>query len=263
MRPAALTAMTEQLAVVGNPSSLHRTGRAARRVVEESREKIALALGARPSEIVFTSGGTESDNLAVKGTFWARRDRDPSRVRLLVGATEHHAVLDCVDFLVAHHGAKVTWLECTPDGVVEPATLRAAIEADPDSVALVSLMWANNEVGVVQDIAALAKVAREFGIPFHTDAVQAAGHVPVDFAASGADLMSVTAHKLGGPIGVGALVARRDVRLVPLSHGGGQERQLRSGTLDTPALVGFATAIAAATEALETESARLVGLRDD
>ncbi|KRB48510.1 cysteine desulfurase [Terrabacter sp. Root181] len=263
MLPAALAAMTEQLAVVGNASSLHRTGRAARRAVEESREKIARCLGARPSEVVFTSGGTESDNLAVKGTYWARRDRDPARVRLLVGATEHHAVLDCVDFLVAHEGAKVTWLECTPDGVVEPATVRAAIESDPDSVALVSVMWANNEVGAVQDVRALAEVAHEFGVPFHTDAVQAAGHLAVDFEASGADLMSVTAHKLGGPIGVGALVVRRDARLVALTHGGGQERQVRSGTLDTPAIVGFATALVEATASIETESARLVALRDD
>jgi len=263
MLPAALAAMTEQLAVVGNASSLHRTGRAARRAVEESREKIARCFGARPSEVVFTSGGTESDNLAVKGTYWARRDRDPARVRLLVGATEHHAVLDCVDFLVAHEGAKVTWLECTPDGVVEPATVRAAIESDPDSVALVSVMWANNEVGAVQDVRALADVAHEFGVPFHTDAVQAAGHLAVDFEASGADLMSVTAHKLGGPIGVGALVVRRDARLVALTHGGGQERQVRSGTLDTPAIVGFAAALVEATASIETESARLVALRDD
>jgi cysteine desulfurase len=262
MLPAALDAMTRQLAVVGNPSSLHRTGREARRAVEESRERIARALGARPSEVVFTSGGTESDNLAVKGTFWARRDADPARVRLLVGATEHHAVLDCVDFLVAHEGAKVTWLECTPEGFVEPATVRRAIEEDPGSVALVSVMWANNEVGTVQDVPALAAVAHEFGVPFHTDAVQAAGHVPVDFAASGADLMSVTAHKLGGPIGVGALVVRRDATLVPLTHGGGQERQVRSGTLDAPAIVGFATALTAAVESMDAEAARLAGLRD-
>jgi cysteine desulfurase len=263
MLPAALAAMTERLAVVGNPSSLHRTGREARRVVEESREKIARCLGARPSEVVFTSGGTESDNLAIKGTFWARRDRDPARVRLLVGATEHHAVLDCVDFLVAHEGAKVTWLECTSEGVVEPATVRAAIEADPDSVALVSVMWANNEVGAVQDVRAIAEVAHEYDVPFHTDAVQAAGHLPVDFAASGADLMSVTAHKLGGPIGVGALVVRRDATLVPLTHGGGQERQVRSGTLDTPAIAGFAQAVVEATAHLDSEAARLVALRDD
>ncbi len=263
MLPVALDAMTAQLAVVGNPSSLHRTGREARRAVEESRERIARSLGARPSEVVFTSGGTESDNLAVKGTYWARRDAEPARVRLLVGTTEHHAVLDCVDFLAAHEGAKVTWLECTDEGVVEPGTLRRAIAQDPESVALVSVMWANNEVGTVQDVAALAAVAHEHGIPFHTDAVQAAGHLPVDFAASGADLMSVTAHKLGGPVGVGALVARRDVTVVPLSHGGGQERQIRSGTLDAPAIVGFAAAVVASVASLEQEAHRVAALRDD
>ncbi len=255
--------MTKQLAVVGNPSSLHRTGRAARRAVEESREKIARCIGARPSEVIFTSGGTESDNLAVKGTYWARRDRDPARVRLLVGATEHHAVLDCVDFLVAHEGAKVTWLDCTTEGLVEPETVRRAIEQEPESVALVSVMWANNEVGTVQDIRAIAEVAHEFDVPFHTDAVQAVGHLPVDFTESGADLMSVTAHKLGGPIGVGALVARRGARIVPLTHGGGQERQVRSGTLDAPAIVGFATALTTSFDSMASEASRLVGLRDD
>jgi cysteine desulfurase len=263
MLPVALAAMTEQLAVVGNASSLHRTGREARRVVEESREQIARCLGARPSEVLFTSGGTESDNLAVKGTYAARRDADPARVRLLVSTVEHHAVLDCVDFLVAHEGAKVTWLEPTTEGFVEPATVRRAILADPDSVALVSVMWANNEVGTVQDVSGIAAVASEFGVPFHTDAVQAAGHLPVDFAACGADLLSVTAHKLGGPIGVGALVARRDARLVPLTHGGGQERQVRSGTLDTPAIAGFAAAVAASTENLAAEATRVAALRDD
>src|SRR6478672_10897056 len=197
MRPAAIEAMTEQLGHTGNASSLHTSGRLARRVVEESRETIAGAIGCRPSEVVFTSGGTGSDNLAVQGTYAARRDADPRQVRLLVSAIEHHAVLDCVDFLVAHEGAKVTWLESTADGRVEPATVRAAIEADPASVALVSVMWANNEVGTVQDVTGIAAVAHEHGIPFHTDAVQAVGHVPVDFAGSGADLLSVTAHKLG------------------------------------------------------------------
>lgn len=263
MLPAALTAMTEQLAVVGNASSLHRTGRAARRVVEESRERIAKAIGARPSEIIFTSGGTEADNLAVKGTYWKRRDADPARTRLVVSALEHHAVLDCVGFLVAHDGAKVTWVEPTTQGFVEAEAVRQAIEQDPGSVALVSVMWANNEVGTVQDVAAIAAVAHEFGVPFHTDAVQAVGHLPVDFAASGADLMSMTAHKLGGPIGIGALVARRDARLVPLTHGGGQERQLRSGTLDTPAIRAFAEAVVASVGGLEEESARLTRLRDD
>ena len=263
MLPAALAAMAEQLAIVGNPSSLHRTGRAARRVVEESRERIARAVGARPSEVVFTSGGTESDNLALKGTFWARRDADPARNRLLVSTAEHHAVLDCVEFLVEHEGATVTWLECDADGVIDPETVRAAIETDPGSVALVSVMWANNEVGTVQHVAAIAAVTREHGIPFHTDAVQAAGHVPVDFAASGADLMAITAHKLGGPVGVGALVARREAKMVPLVHGGGQERQVRSGTLDTAGIAAFSVALAESVAGLDDEMARLVALRDD
>jgi cysteine desulfurase len=262
MLPEAIEAMTAQMATVGNPSSLHTSGRAGRRVVEESRETIAQALGARPSEVLFTSGGTESDNLAIKGLFWARRDADPRRVRLLVSVVEHHAVLDCVDFLEAHEGAKVTWLEVDRVGRVHPETVRAAIEADPDSVALVSVMWANNEVGTVQPIAEIAAVAREFGIPVHSDAVQAVGQVEVDFARSGLDLMSVSGHKVGGPQGVGALLVRRDATLVPLSHGGGQERQLRSGTLDTPAIRGFAVAMQHATTNRAALSERLTALRD-
>lgn len=262
MLPEAIEAMTAQLAVVGNASSLHTSGRAGRRVVEESRETIAQALGARPSEVLFTSGGTESDNLAIKGMFWARRDADPRRVRLLVSVVEHHAVLDCVDFLEAHEGAKVTWLEVDHVGRVHPETVRTAIEADPDSVALVSVMWANNEVGTVQPIAEIAAVAHAFGIPVHSDAVQAAGQVEVDFAKSGLDLMSVSGHKVGGPQGVGALLARRDATLVPLSHGGGQERQLRSGTLDTPAIRGFAVAMQHAAANRVANSERLIALRD-
>ncbi len=262
MLPEAIEAMTAQMATVGNASSLHTSGRAGRRVVEESRETIAQALGARPSEVLFTSGGTESDNLAIKGLFWARRDADPRRVRLLVSVVEHHAVLDCVDFLEAHEGAKVTWLEVDHLGRVHPETVRAAIEADPDSVALVSVMWANNEVGTVQPVAEIAAVAHAFGIPVHSDAVQAAGQVEVDFAKSGLDLMSVSGHKVGGPQGVGALLVRRDVTLVPLSHGGGQERQLRSGTLDTPAIRGFAVAVQHATANREATSERLIALRD-
>ena len=262
MLPEAIEAMTAQLAMVGNASSLHTSGRLGRRVVEESRETIAQAMGARPSEVLFTSGGTESDNLAIKGTFWARRDADPRRVRLLVSMVEHHAVLDCVDFLEAHEGAKVTWLEVDKVGRVHPETVRAAIESEPDSVALVSVMWANNEVGTVQPIAEIAAVAHEFGIPMHTDAVQAVGQVEVDFAGSGVDLMSISGHKVGGPHGVGALLARRDATLVPLTHGGGQERQVRSGTLDVPAIRGYAVAMRRATEDLAASAERLVALRD-
>ena len=262
MLPEAIAAMTDQMAMVGNASSLHTSGRLARRVVEESRESIAQAIGARPSEVLFTSGGTESDNLAIKGTFWARRDADPRRVRLLVSTVEHHAVLDCVHFLEAHEGAKVTWLEVDHVGRVHPETVRAAIGADPETVALVSVMWANNEVGTVQPIADIVAVAHEFGIPVHSDAVQGLGQVEIDFARSGLDLMSVSGHKIGGPQGVGALLARRDATLVPLTHGGGQERQVRSGSLDTPAIRGFAVAISHAVANRESAAERLVALRD-
>jgi cysteine desulfurase len=262
MLPSAVAAMTEQLAVPGNASSLHTSGRLARRVVEESRERIAKALGARPSEVVFTSGGTESDNLAVAGTWEARRDADHGRIRIVASAIEHHAVLDCIDHLVSREGAKVTWVEPDAQGVVTVAAVRAAVTEDPDSVALVTVMWANNEVGTVQPVAELAALAHEFDIPFHTDAVQAAGHLPVDFTASGVDLMTVTGHKVGGPLGVGALVVRRDAKVVPQTFGGGQERQLRSGTLDVPAICAFAVAVEESVAALESETARLVGLRD-
>jgi cysteine desulfurase len=262
MLPSALAAMTEQLAVTGNASSLHTSGRMARRVVEESRERLANALGARPSEVVFTSGGTEADNLAVAGTFAARREAEPARTRIVAGAIEHPAVTDCVEHLVRHEGAKVTWVEPDGQGVVHADAVRAAIAEDPESVALVTVMWANNEVGTVQPVAEIAQVAHEFGVPMHTDAVQAAGHVPVDFAASGVDLMSVTGHKLGGPVGVGALLVRRDLTLAPQTYGGGQERQLRSGTLNVAGVRAFAVAVDESVGMLGAENERLVALRD-
>ena len=262
MRQSAIAAMTEQLAVTGNASSLHTSGRTARRVVEEARERLAKALGARPSEVVFTSGGTEADNLAVAGTFEARHAADPARNRLIVSAVEHHAILDCVEHLVAHEGAKVTWVDPEPTGLVTAQAVRAAIEVDPGSVALASVMWANNEVGTIQPVAQIAAVAHEFAVPFHTDAVQAAGQVAVDFAASGADLMTVTGHKVGGPLGVGALLVRRDVAVMPQSFGGGQERQIRSGTFDVPAIRAFAVAMEEAVASLASEAPRLVALRD-
>ena len=171
---------------------MHTAGRRARRVVEESRDRLAATLGSRPSEVIFTSGGTESDNLAVQGVFAAQRDADPSRVRLLVSAIEHHAILDCVEALTKRHGAQVSWIEPDADGVIHPSAVEMVMADDPSSVALVSVMWANNEVGAVQDMPGIAALAHEHGIPVHTDAVQAFGHVPVDFAGSGADLMTVT-----------------------------------------------------------------------
>jgi cysteine desulfurase len=258
----AVVAMSEAMSRTGNASSLHTSGRAARREVEEAREAVAASVGARPSEVVFTTGGTEGDNLALKGIYWARRDADPSRIRVLVSCTEHHAVLDAAEWLQQHEGAEVELLAVDELGRVLPETLRASLASDPGSVALVSVMWANNEVGTVNPIAELAEVAREFAVPLHTDAVQAVGLLPVDFAASGADALTVTGHKLGGPYGQGALLLRRDVACTPLLHGGGQERDVRSGTLNVPAVVGFAVAVQRAVEEASTRSAELSALRD-
>ncbi|WP_371499304.1 cysteine desulfurase [Kitasatospora sp. NBC_00374] len=263
MLPEAVAAMTAQLGVVGNASSLHAAGRRARRVVEESRESLAESLGARPSEIVLTGGGTESDNLAVKGLYWARRDADPARRRVLCSPVEHHAVLDAVHWLAEHEGALVDYLPVDAYGRVHPGALREAIERDPGSVALVTVMWANNEVGTLQPIHELAAVAQEFGIPMHADAVQALGQVPVSFAESGLTALTVTGHKIGGPYGVGALLLARQAHPVPLLHGGGQERDVRSGTLDVPGAAAFATAAALAVERREPYAAAVGALRDE
>jgi cysteine desulfurase len=263
MLPAALAAMTEELAQLGNPSSLHNAGRRARRVVEESRELIAEAYGARPSEVVFTSGGTEADNLAVKGLYWASKAADPRRRRVLATATEHHAVLDSVRWLAEHEGAEADWLAVDNAGVLSPSALAAAVERDPASVGVISVMWVNNEVGTVQPIAELASVAAEQQIPFHSDAVQAAGQLPVSLAATGAAALTITAHKIGGPVGVGALLLAKGIEPVPVLHGGGQERDVRSGTLDVPAIRAFAVAVQVATERRADEAKRLASLRDD
>ncbi|TQS44203.1 cysteine desulfurase family protein [Cryptosporangium phraense] len=262
MLPEAVAALTGALGSVGNPSSLHAAGRRARRAVEEARERLAAALGARPSEVLFTGGGTESDNLAVKGIFWARRDADPRRTVVLASAVEHHAVLDAVDWLRDREGATVELLPVDASGTVAPSTLADALERHGDAVALVTVMWANNEVGTVQPIAELAAIARAAGVPFHSDAVQAVGQVPVDFTASGVDALTLTGHKVGGPLGVGALLLGRDVPCVPLMHGGGQERDVRSGTLDTPAIVAFAVAVETVVKAQESYAERVSGLRD-
>ncbi|MCC5577761.1 cysteine desulfurase [Microtetraspora sp. AC03309] len=258
MLPEAVEAMTAQLGQVGNASSLHAAGRRTRRVVEESRETIAYAVGARPSEVVFTAGGTEADNLAIKGLFWARKRR-----RILISAVEHHAALDPARWLADRDGATVELLEVDEQGRVHPETLRAAIDRDPEDVALVSVMWANNEVGTVQPVQVLAAIAHDHGIPFHTDAVQALGQLPVSFAESGVDAMTISGHKVGGPMGVGALLLARGVDPEPVLHGGGQERDVRSGTLDAPAIAGFAAAVETAVTHRHATAERLSVLRDD
>ena len=258
----AADTMAALLREVGNASSLHAAGRRARRIVEESRETVAAALGARPSEVVFTSGGTESDNLAIKGLFWARHEANPQHRRILLSAVEHHAVLDSALWLSERQGAQITWLEVDGAGRVSADTLRDAIR-DGDDVALVSVMAANNEVGTVQPIEELAEVAHEHDIPLHTDAVQAVGQLPVDFGASGADAMTVTGHKFGGPIGAGMLLLGREIDVVPVLHGGGQERDVRSGTLDAPAVAALAVALELAVKDQPARAERLVSLRDD
>lgn len=262
MSASALAAMTRELSRTGNPSSLHGAGRRAHMVVEDARERLAAAAGAHATEVVFTSGGTEADNLAVKGLFWARSGADARRNRILCSAVEHHAVFDTVEWLQAHEGAEAVWLPVDGEGRVDADALRAEIERDPGSVALVTVMWANNEVGTVQPIARVVALAAEHGIPVHSDAVQAFTALPVDFGRSGLATMAVSGHKIGGPVGIGALFVRRDVALTPVLHGGGHERALRSGTLNAAAAAAFAQAAQDAAAGLPEESARLARLRD-
>ncbi|QZN86527.1 cysteine desulfurase family protein [Cellulomonas sp. C5510] len=260
--PEAAAVLVEHLSRTGNPSSLHAAGRAARRVVEESRERLAAALGARPSEVLLTGGGTEADNLAVKGVFWARTAQDPTRRRVLVSAVEHHAVLDPAFWLAEHAGAEIVLLPVDDEGRVRLDALRDELAEHGDATALVSVMWANNEVGTLQPVAEVVALAHAHGVPVHADAVQAVGQVPVDFAASGLDAMTVSGHKVGGPVGVGALLARRELGLVPVLHGGGQERGVRSGSLDVPAIAAFAVAVDRAVAARAATAEHLGALRD-
>lgn len=262
MLPEAVEAMTAQFGVTGNASSLHAAGRRARRTVEEARETLAESLGARPSEVVFTSGGTEADNLAVKGLYWSRRDADPARVRVLASPVEHHAVLDAVHWLGEHEGAVVEYLPVDSHGRVHPDALREAVARDPGSVALATVMWANNEIGTIMPVRELADVASEFDVPLHADAVQAFGQVPVSFADSGLAAMTVSGHKVGGPYGIGALLLGREYSPVPVLHGGGQERHVRSGTLDVPAVASFAVAGRIAAERQEWFAHEIGALRD-
>jgi cysteine desulfurase len=256
MIPEAVEVMTRELTRVGNASSLHASGRSARRVVEESREAIAAQVGAQPAEVIFTSGGTESDNLAIKGAVWA--GIESGRRRVVTSAIEHHAVLDSVAWLGQSATAEVSYAPVDSDGRLNMSALTSTVDSE---TALVSVMWANNEVGALQPVSQIAGLAAVHGAISHSDAVQAVGHVDVNFAASGLDLLSFTAHKLGGPYGIGALLARREMRLAPILHGGGQERDVRSGTLDVAAAAGFAAALDLAIKTRVQEEQRIRRLR--
>jgi cysteine desulfurase len=248
--------MTRELGRIGNASSSHSSGRAARRVVEEAREAIAAQVGAHPTELIFTSGGTEADNLAVKGGYWSQVGG--GRTEIAISAIEHHAVSESVAWLATAAGATAVQLPVDATGRLDLAALESAVTT---RTAVVSVMWANNEIGTVQPVAEVAGIAAERGALSHSDAVQAVGHIEFDFGRSGLDLASFTAHKLGGPYGVGALLARREVGLTAVQHGGGQERDVRSGTLDVAAIAAFAAAVQAAVGRREQEEVRLRALR--
>src|SRR5690554_868625 len=251
MLPEAREALIGALDLVGNPSSIHSQGQNAKRMLEEAREQVAASLGCDPIEVVFTSGGTESINLALKGLYWARNDtsagrarRDQpslSRPRILVPRAEHHATVDSVEWLEEHEGAIIEWIRVDEVGRIRLDALADALRTHGD-IALLTVIWANNEVGTIQPMAEIVALAAEHGVPVHADAVAAYGHVPISFRDSGLAALSVSAHKIGGPLGIGALVLSRTAAVTPLIHGGGQQRQVRSGTQDAPAAIAFGAA---------------------
>jgi cysteine desulfurase len=256
VRPEVLDAMLPFFRQeFGNPSTLYSVGTAAREAMEHARTQVAELLHADPDEVFFTSGGTESDNWAVRGTALARQKKGR---HIVTSKIEHHAVLEtCRD--LEKNGWEVTWLDVDEDGLVSPDDVAVALRHD---TVLLSIMHANNEVGTIEPIEEIGRIARERGIPFHTDAVQTVGKLPVDVDALGCDLLPVSAHKIYGPKGVGALYVRKGTRLAKLLHGGEQERRRRSGTSNVPGIVGLGVAAELARLELDDEPPRLARLRD-
>ena len=262
LRPELVEGYVAQLQVIGNPSSVHGSGQRARRAVEDARDKLAKALDCHRSEVLFTSGGTESDNLAIKGLFLQRNGEDAQRTLIITAGTEHHAGIDPVEWLEAAEGAEAVWAPVSHQGVIDLDWLAEFLTREADRVALISFMWVNNETGLITPIAEVTALANKYGIPVHSDAVAAFGHVPLSFKESGLATMAISGHKLGAPVGVGALIASRDTKLAITSHGGGQERGIRSGTLSAP--LAFAMGEAAALAELEHRelSARLAAFKE-
>ncbi|MBI4733989.1 MAG: cysteine desulfurase NifS [Rubrobacteridae bacterium] len=240
----------------GNPSSLYTVGRNANGAVEDARDRIASFIGADPKEIVFTSGGTESDNFAIKGTIAGNEKKGN---HIITTRAEHHAVLEPCHFLEKHSGKEVTYLQVNEYGTVDADTVRAAIK---DNTVLVSIMHANNEVGTISPIEDISKVTRELGVYLHTDAVQTVGHIPVNVNDLGVDLLSSSAHKFYGPKGVGFIYIRRGTRMASFMHGGAQEKNRRAGTHNVAGIVGMAKAIELAEKNMRKEAEHLTGLRD-
>ncbi|CAN5340541.1 cysteine desulfurase family protein [soil metagenome] len=264
MPPEVIAVYAGALAVVGNPSSIHSQGQQARRLLEEAREQVAASVGADPVEVTFTSGGTEAINLAVKGLYWARNTAPGlPRPRILATRAEHHATIDSLEWLAAHEGAVIDWVPVDAVGRMDLDYLAAALD---DDVALVTVLWANNEVGTIQPTADVVALASAHRVPVHADAVSAYGYLPVDFPASGLAALSISAHKIGGPVGVGALIIARTATVTPLIHGGNQQRA-RSGTQDAAGAVAFGAAAhlvapSPGSPALAAGAAELRSLRD-
>jgi len=270
LRPEVLAAYTTALPLVGNPSSIHGHGQAARELLEQGRDRVAASLGADTAEVVLTGGGTEAVNLGIKGLFWSRAgrvaaeggvSRPRGRNRIIVPHAEHHATIDSVEWLAAHEGAVLDWIEVDEFGRIRLDALEAALAVGGDDVALVTALWANNEVGTLQPVHEIVAAAARYGVPVHVDAIAAYGSVPIDFHASGAAALSVSAHKIGGPVGIGALLLARSASVEPLLHGGNQQRA-RSGTQDAAGASAFGVAAELATADLAGHAARLASLRD-
>lgn len=256
--PSVLDRVAEQMAVLGNPSSLHFDGRHVRESVEGAREEIAAAIGSQASEVIFTASGTEANNSAIKGLFWHRA---PRKV-IITTKVEHHAVLDPIHWLVEHEGAQLREVEVDREGVIDLNSLAKLVAENRDQIALISLIHTNNEIGTSitkEEMVRIKEIAGD--IPLHLDAVQSIGKVPFDFASTGATSAAISAHKVGGPLGVAALILKHGIDITPLLHGGGQERDIRSGTLNAPGIVGFAAAVVEATEELVARRERLTQLR--
>ena len=254
MVESSLIAMTNQLTALGNPSSLHTHGRATRKTLEDARELVAKEVGCLPSEVIFTASGTEANNIALKGLYWAGRDSGKHLV--VISSIEHHAILDPAHWLAKHESAEVIEIPVDIDGIIDLAFLKHLVESRGNEIAVISVMHSNNETGVLQPINEVVAIAGE--IPVHTDAVQSFKKTPLSFSQLGVIALSISAHKIGGPLGIGALILKRAVEIPSLLHGGGQEREIRSGTLNAPGIVGFATAAASS----HYDAAAVAELRD-
>ncbi len=262
MSGVALAAFTDQARAIGNPSSLHGYGRSVRKELENARESIAAVIGAHSSEVIFTGSGTEADNLAIKGIFWQRRSENNRRNIVVISAIEHHAVLDPARWLADVDGAELIELPVNREGVVNLEFLSDLVARRGDEIALISVMHANNEIGTLQPIKKIVEIANSKSIPVHTDAVQSLGKVAISFSDLGVFAMTLSAHKIGGPVGVGALILRKGMEITPLLHGGGQERDIRSGTFNAAGIVSFAAAVQSADRDREKNYAHFAKMRD-